>query len=1342
MLTLGEWENQLSEKIAYIELLGELNLSDEQVKDLGKKIAQLVMRDGQSMAISILARTYPVCLAVYLVSKGIYGYESGDYWSGVFNETGLIGISAQTRLGQFFEEFLRHKNLPTFPGVGGHRYVTIILLHGGIPNYSLRDFFAYFLHHLISHTYSTSVDANDLIAEWLFDTSRAASADKPIRRFLEHGGNFALDFVNRCLEMALYYAEHKQLPFDEFGLPYRVVETYREWTTDQDRNISKRQSRLRLVRPEIMLDPWSNSPVADLPLQILPLNLNITNGQWILRKIHSDQVIAMLPLRPRWGEAGWETEPYQVELQDPEDYSIALETEHGVLHSWRFQCGAAGQSLLAFDAESGSLITLRDTLPAKRLWLLYPREQILQVTGGTKYEEFPRLAQAWSRYKVEGWDLSAADTLVIGDTSFPIEPDPAKLQSYLQGYEVPGLNYDAGQPILFAGDLPDLFIPLPPHRDPSIEAKRWRMIVRDDEHHLVVALSLAEMSYRLEEEAIKISLQSLGLLENQRWGVFDISLRGPLGRDTTFFIGIVPLLQIHLRERDYIRIPDKEGKLPSLSFSLATSEDLLLESNNTITTITASTPGRYSISVAGDSTKAELVLHPKDGVSHVRIPFSVPLPVLNWSIVEGKRITLQDDLWQTRIITYPQAWLEQAESPRLLVSLTTAGKKIAPISARLLVRYSKEQSPQVLCSRGDSKKWLTFNLQEASDSIRSCHDGSILFELELDQLPGYSRPVCLPILRLTQSLGLESMTLKGSLVGNTWQLSLEWQGERQFHNRHILFWSLWKSWEDALDIAISESAESRFDFEVPLSQLSPGRYRVEMVLVDPWLPHALLRPAVRTANTVDALLGTADERISYLRGVSHNPLGYFERILSAQSEPYRRYWLRALAGDMPLRYIPQAFDTLLTLLEEREYVASEELFAAFQRLLLQSPADVLAAVARHSLPLEENARQPFEEALWRLSPHFEPLIRQIYQHATVDLDDLIPLMPKIGQDRHIKAEVFSILSEAGIDVQETSEETLQVPVEDIDMELPEWLFSDDLVDGMRLYLREISQYRLLTADQEQRLAIAIRDGKAATMDLLLLDSPNEVRARILDTRIKAGQVARQKLITSNLRLVVSVARKYIGRGTDFLDLIQNGNLGLLRAIDRFDAARGYKFSTYATWWIRQAVTRGLAQEGRLIRLPVYIIEEVGRFKQSREKLQQLLNREPSDEEIAEDLQQPIVKIRQLRLISSQPLSLDAPVSEEDDTPLGDAIEQEQSDPLEVVTENGLHEQIEEVLARLKAREREVIELRFGFRDGTKHTLEEIGQDLHVTRERVRQIEERALRKLRSYSFINLLRDYA
>ncbi|MGH2509820.1 MAG: sigma-70 family RNA polymerase sigma factor, partial [Ktedonobacteraceae bacterium] len=237
-----------------------------------------------------------------------------------------------------------------------------------------------------------------------------------------------------------------------------------------------------------------------------------------------------------------------------------------------------------------------------------------------------------------------------------------------------------------------------------------------------------------------------------------------------------------------------------------------------------------------------------------------------------------------------------------------------------------------------------------------------------------------------------------------------------------------------------------------------------------------------------------------------------------------------------------------------------------------------------------------------------------------------------------------------------------------------------------------------------------------------------------------GLEARQELANANLRLVISLAKHYLGRGLDLLDLIQNGNMGLLRAIDKFDGTRGHKFSTYATWWIRQGITRALASDIRLIRLPVYVMEELSHLKKATQKLHLTLDREPSDEELAAELQYTVKKVQDLHTLIEQPKSLDQPFGDDDST-LGDILEQEDSNPEELVVAASLHDQIEQALSRLKPRQRAVIELRFGLLDGEQKTLEEIGQMMHVTRERIRQIEEKTLKQLKSPKLAVFLSDF-
>jgi len=292
-----------------------------------------------------------------------------------------------------------------------------------------------------------------------------------------------------------------------------------------------------------------------------------------------------------------------------------------------------------------------------------------------------------------------------------------------------------------------------------------------------------------------------------------------------------------------------------------------------------------------------------------------------------------------------------------------------------------------------------------------------------------------------------------------------------------------------------------------------------------------------------------------------------------------------------------------------------------------------------------------------------------------------------------------------------------------------------------MYLREISRVPLLSAADEVALAQAIEHGKDALTRLAQTTLSPEERSKLLNT-VERGDAARRRLTESNLRLVVSVAKRYVGRGVPLLDLIQEGNIGLTRAVEKFDWRRGFKFSTYATWWIRQAITRAIADQARTIRIPVHMVETINRLIQVSRRLQQELGREPTPEEIATVVEMPADKIREIFRASQVPISLQTRVGEEDESDLGEFIADTAAlAPSEAVAHELLREQIDDVLGELTIRERRALQLRFGLEDGRRRTLEEVGADLGVTRERARQIEAEALRKLRHPKLSRKLRDY-
>ena len=373
------------------------------------------------------------------------------------------------------------------------------------------------------------------------------------------------------------------------------------------------------------------------------------------------------------------------------------------------------------------------------------------------------------------------------------------------------------------------------------------------------------------------------------------------------------------------------------------------------------------------------------------------------------------------------------------------------------------------------------------------------------------------------------------------------------------------------------------------------------------------------------------------------------------------------------------------------------------------------------IKFEENMGKLLEEAKNKKNTlKYEDIIAN-FPEATDDGDLFDKVLEKLEKEKIEFIPVLvndmeddSVLLEDidDIDVVSELEGVEEVDLSKVDLSVPEGVGLDDPV---RMYLKEIGKVALLTAEEEIELA----------------------------KRMELGdEEAKKKLAESNLRLVVSIAKRYVGRGMLFLDLIQEGNLGLIKAVEKFDYKKGYKFSTYATWWIRQAITRAIADQARTIRIPVHMVETINKLMRVSRQLVQELGGEPSPEELAERLNMPVEKVREIMKIAQEPVSLETPIGEEEDSHLGDFIQDENVPvPADAATYMMLKEQIGEVLTGLTPREQEVLKLRFGLEDGRSRTLEEVGKQFNVTRERIRQIEAKALRKLRHPSRSKKLKDY-
>ncbi|HRA66222.1 MAG: RNA polymerase sigma factor RpoD [Caldilinea sp.] len=386
-----------------------------------------------------------------------------------------------------------------------------------------------------------------------------------------------------------------------------------------------------------------------------------------------------------------------------------------------------------------------------------------------------------------------------------------------------------------------------------------------------------------------------------------------------------------------------------------------------------------------------------------------------------------------------------------------------------------------------------------------------------------------------------------------------------------------------------------------------------------------------------------------------------------------------------------------------------------------------------------------------LSPEaaLESLLALGRTQGYVSYDDVLKVMPEAESSMEQLEDIFAALFEQGIEVGQAREEEhdglgdiSDAELEAVEIEEEDFDLSQiEIDDSISLYLKEIGRVPLLTAEEEVDLAKRMERGRDSRKKLSEGMEDWEERERLL-WYVRDGQAAQEHLIKANSRLVVSVAKKYVGRGVPFLDLIQEGNIGLIRAVKKFDYRRGYKFSTYATWWIRQAVTRAIADQGRTIRVPVHMYEQINRLTRTSRQLVQELGRDPTTEEIAEELGVSARKVEHIMRVSQRPLSLEMPVGEEEDSYLGDFIEDEDADaPGDAAGQQLLREVIDEIFQSLTPREVRILQLRFGLVDGYCYTLEEVGKKFGVTRERIRQIEAQALSRLRHPSRSRKLRDY-
>ena len=441
--------------------------------------------------------------------------------------------------------------------------------------------------------------------------------------------------------------------------------------------------------------------------------------------------------------------------------------------------------------------------------------------------------------------------------------------------------------------------------------------------------------------------------------------------------------------------------------------------------------------------------------------------------------------------------------------------------------------------------------------------------------------------------------------------------------------------------------------------------------------------------------------------------------------------------------------------------SSEKAEAAEQPAVMTDEEAKKAGIVR----LDDKQVSALPAASWLINNEkMRELLARAKKKGKLDSSELMEAVDDLNRETEQMDQLYDSLEVLNIDI--STDDALLLPdlpddepaAEEIaDVEEEELVDPNTLVnnfsidDPVRMYLKEIGKVPLLSPDEEVALAQAMSAGSEAQEKLSELAERREAGEAVelsaeeeatLRKAYALGEDAKQKLAEANLRLVVSIAKRYVGRGMLFLDLIQEGNLGLIKAVEKFDYTKGYKFSTYATWWIRQAITRAIADQARTIRIPVHMVETINKVIRVSRQLLQELGHDPTPEEIAKEMEMPVERVREILKIAQEPVSLETPIGEEEDSHLGDFIpDEDASEPAEAASFTLLKEQLVEVLATLTPREEKVLKLRFGIEDGRTRTLEEVGKEFNVTRERIRQIEAKALRKLRHPSRSKKLKDF-
>jgi len=1334
-LSLRDLEGQLDRQISAVSLIGELPLTADILEDLRDAVSRLIKRRGLLEASQTLRDSYPCCLAVFLVIHGVFHYDQGRYWPAI-NE--LVSAAAghsrsvESDWGNFFLTFLGQRGLATFPELERTlKYVTPILLHGGIPQYCLDDYFQLIFVRYDDVLKDVRFPMPEATLETLALIADRSAADRPVARLIKHGGAFARDLLARTIELARIVEERTSLPDPaEIGLPQRVIDRYATWKHARRHAPRERETGWRPRRPELWLDPWGEGVYLELPAQQLPHGERPT-ASWVLKSQGSSKKRS---IASRFISPGWETSPDRLVLEPSRDrYSVTFSDGRDIEQSWSLPGLSPDQPLMVFEPESGTFLRTPAGVPARELWLLFDARVGLDILGGRKLAELPRLVGAWQGLRVEHWDLRGARHIVAGSQQVGVIPDDRNLRPKLSGHQPLYLGLDNPDLPIYSGGLPDLIIPLTGRRTATQELERWRLTISESSQPLVSAAALTNLKQyvRTAPDHLVVGLNQLVSALGVTLGVLDVIICGPLGRDSRFKIGLVPELEV----QGHLALPthSDSGAAVQSPITLRTSPYLELECTDPAVRIIAEQPGQFVLVPPGGKTEVPLALTHTLPDRKISVPFTLPTPQLSWALNDG------ENFWQNSVVQCPLVWIQQAADPRLMLRITpTVDLENFP-RPQLWIGGGPNAPSQKLEAQGNLRHGWSFRLRDALDTIRASRSAQLAASVHLyaDESTDWSETghVKHPVLHISQDLDIRDLQLQVDEQLETWQIQLRWRSGRPLRNRFVRLWPLWQPWEEPVTHRLPDTDDNHHTWVVSHKEVPPGRYRLQIVVETDWSEPSTQRPAPKATATTDVTIGWKLPELSTPRGV-----------LSTLIVSFNASSVRQATRALGHARLDQGTDLMqaVSVLVEDDAIYEAMLNGQWE------PMKVLSQVTRQRkglLPigylecrssLHVLAQERVGALMTALQPATELLLTALHHNGWISVEALRQQTDTLDDDTRLTG----LLNSLGVLVVEESDD-IGTDEDVVVAPMPEHAPDVLVRDSLMMYLREIGQYPLLTRHQEYSLAQQILAGVEAEDKLHRIRVGLETRTQMeLRRLVGLAAEAREKIAVANLRLVVSIARRYQNRGLDFLDLIQEGNIGLLRAIDKFDGNLGYKFSTYATWWVKQAVSRALADQSRLIRLPVHLGETLGRISASRRQLAQSLGREPTDQELAQPLSMSEEKLRELRRVAQDPVSIAIPVGEDGESTLGDFIPDPNIlDADDSAANSMLKAQIATALDQLTERERRVLELRYGVSDGQPRTLEEVGRAFGVTRERVRQIEVKALRKLRHPRLGKLLKDY-